>query len=126
MTATTESRIEIYRQVIAAAMSAGSTAIDAVDLIGLDKVSDVLDAVDWQDDFLSIVMIDAMREADDERTLGDAVELWLAGWASTRRNRSDYLADLQWTAPAPEGRKHGTIYKSTARALKALRKATHG
>lgn len=121
MVATTESRIEIYRQVIAAAMAAGSTAIDAVDLIGLDKVSDVLDACAWQDDFLSLIMVDAMHEATDEITLGEAVELWLAGWTSKRTHRSDYLADLQWTSPAPEGRKHGTIYKSTARAIKALR-----
>ncbi len=65
----------------------------------------------------------ATAEECNERDLGDAIELWLAGWTHEPVTLESRIMSWYWRAPAKGKRPKGRLYRSTQQAVNALRRS---
>lgn len=84
-----------------------------------------MDGVGYQSEMLRLVTI-AGREEMNERDLGKATELWLAGWKSETpypQTQKDIMS-WYWRRPPRGNRKKGRLFLSTDQAYNALLRET--
>lgn len=63
---------------------------------------------------------EAVREDLNDKDLGQAIELWMAGWTHEPVTPTSQIMSWYWRAPAKGKRAKGRRYLSTQQALNAL------
>jgi len=62
------------------------------------------------------------REERRDEELGQAIELWLAGWKSEPVRQGSEIMSWYWRRPPKGKRKKGKLFLSTQQAINALHK----
>lgn len=105
----------------------GLSAPDAVKQFTHEQLSDAMfDGSGVMDDDQRALLdrlAAAGEEEQNERDLGDAIELWMAGWTHEPVTPSSRIMSWYWRAPAKGKRPLGRRYLSTQQAVNALRRA---
>jgi hypothetical protein len=62
------------------------------------------------------------QEESNQRELGSAIELWMAGWTHEPQTPNSPIMSWYWRAPAKGNRPKGRRFLSTQQAVNAMRR----